>query len=97
MGIYGSPSAKPHKAWSNDPALLREIHNRAGHISKAEMHSIKEAQQNALVKVAEKSNGKRAYSGQKKSPSKQSAPSLVLQKTWLWVSFCLACLLVSCA
>ena len=66
MGIYGSPSAKPHKAWSNDPALLREIHNRAGHISKAEMHSIKEAQQNALVKVAEKSNGKRAYSGQKK-------------------------------
>ena len=62
MGIYGSPSAKPHKAWSNDPALLREIHNRAGHISKAEMHSIKEAQQNALVKAAEKSNGKPMFS-----------------------------------
>ena len=67
MGIYGSPSAKPHKAWSNNPALLRDIHNRAGHISKAEMQSIKEAKKDELVKVAEKSNGKRAHSGQKQA------------------------------
>ena len=69
MARYGAKSPKPHKAWSNDPALLRA---RAGHLSKSAMAALKETQERALVVVGTKSNGKRTYSGS--SALKESQP-----------------------
>ena len=72
MAKYGAKSPKPHKAWSNDPVLLREIHSRAGHLSKSAMAALKETQERALVVVGTKANGKRTYSGS--SALKESQP-----------------------
>ena len=63
MGRYGAKNAKPHKAWSNDPQLLAEIHARAGHITREEMAALKLTQEQAMVKVGMKESGKRTYSG----------------------------------
>ena len=67
MGKHGSSSAKPHKGWSNHAELLRQIHERAGHISSEEKEQIKKMHETGLVSSGIDKNGKRTWSGNGKA------------------------------
>ena len=72
MGKYGSPSAKPHRGWSNDWGLVTLIHERAGHITCDEKKALRESQ---LATTGQSKSGKRTWTGNKQALKNSQLPA----------------------
>ena len=77
MGLFNGPSAKRHRIWSNDKALIEEIVSYAGYMPRAELSKFK----TSLVTKTIDKNGKARYTGNKK----ELKASQILDYAWPFI------------